>query len=171
MELTPKQERFAQNIALKQMNQTEAYKDAYDTGKMSESSIRGAAAALAANRAVAERIAVLKAGATAAAIKKSGYELADAIEEAEDARQLTRDQGQGSAMVAAIKLKAQLAGHLVEKKEVNNTNLDAKEIERLKAMHQQALDTLAKAREAAELVGQAVPVLAAGPGPIRRKVA
>ena len=58
--LTPKQEQFAQAIALEGMNQADAYRSAYDTSRMGDDTIYVKACNLAAQDKIAVRIAELR---------------------------------------------------------------------------------------------------------------
>jgi hypothetical protein len=58
--LTPKQELFAQSIALEDMNKSEAYRSAYDTKKMSDKTINEKASLLASQDKVRARIKELR---------------------------------------------------------------------------------------------------------------
>ena len=58
--LTPKQEKFAQCVALEEMNFSDAYRSAYSVKRMSDKSIWDAASKLKKNPEVAQRIKELK---------------------------------------------------------------------------------------------------------------
>lgn len=58
--LTPQQEKFAQAIALEDMNQADAYRSAYNTNRMTDKSIWEKASELASNVKVTARIAELR---------------------------------------------------------------------------------------------------------------
>jgi phage terminase small subunit len=58
--LTPKQEKFAQAIALEDMNKADAYRSAYDTSRMGDDTIYVKACNLAAQDKIAVRIAELR---------------------------------------------------------------------------------------------------------------
>ena len=58
--LTPQQEKFAQAIALEDMNQADAYRSAYDTSRMGDDTIYVKASELANKDKVAVRIAELR---------------------------------------------------------------------------------------------------------------
>ena len=58
--LTPQQEKFAQAIALEDMNQADAYRSAYNTSRMTDKSIWEKASELAANVKVTARVAELR---------------------------------------------------------------------------------------------------------------
>ena len=67
MTLTAKQEQFAQAIA-SGMNQSDAYRSAYDAGKMTAKSVNEKASALASDVKVSSRLAELKAALAAKAM-------------------------------------------------------------------------------------------------------
>jgi phage terminase small subunit len=58
--LTAKQEKFAQCIALEEMNYSEAYRTAYNTSRMTDKSVTEKASELAKNVKVTSRIAELR---------------------------------------------------------------------------------------------------------------
>lgn len=58
--LTAQQEKFAQAIALEDMNQADAYRSAYNTSRMTDETIWARASELAKNSKVAVRIAELR---------------------------------------------------------------------------------------------------------------
>ena len=58
--LTPKQEKFAQSIALEEMNQSDAYRSAYSCAKMSDKTVWENASRLMADSKVTARIAELR---------------------------------------------------------------------------------------------------------------
>jgi phage terminase small subunit len=58
--LTAQQEKFAQAIALEDMNQADAYRSAYNTSRMTDKSIWEKASELAANVKVRSRVAELR---------------------------------------------------------------------------------------------------------------
>ena len=153
--LTGKQEAFARAVALEGLDQTAAYSKAYDTSKMAAETINKEASKLGLHPAIATRIDVLKAGATAVAVKKAGYTLADAIDQAEGFVLQAAALGQASAGVAAVKLKAQLAGHLVEKKEITNSALTPSDVQSLRDLQADLAERRKRAKEAQALVGEA----------------
>lgn len=169
--LTAKQERFAQNIALKGMNQSAAYAEAYDAGKMTPETITSRASELAAHSGVAARINVLKEGTARAAVKAAAYSRDDAIQEADEARLAALANGQSSATVAAIKLKAELSGHLADKKADAKGSLDDMDIEKLLELRKAVEDKVERSREALAMTGPAAVVAAPAPAaPIMRRV-
>jgi hypothetical protein len=166
--LTAQQEVFAKKIALENMGQSAAYSCAYNTSKMTAKTVTEAASRLAAADNVRARIDVLRQGATRAALKAAAYSIDDAISDAEEDRVLARNAGQGSAAVAATKLKAQLAGHLVEKKADAKGALEDMDLERLLELRKAVEDKVARSREALAMTDAPAPV--ATPAPIRRVI-
>lgn len=166
MALTAKQEMFAKLIALEGMNQSEAYAKAYDTSGWKPASVASKASTMASDASVAARIVVLKERATDAAVRKTAITLADSIAEAGEMLEGAKAAGQYSAGVAAAKLRAQLAGHLVERKEVRQGPLDDTDVAKLMKMKADAEASIAALREASELAGE-VP---ATPPPMRRVI-
>lgn len=141
-------------MAIRNMNQSEAYSTAYDASRMTAESITSAASKVAAHDAVAARILVLKGRATAAAVKKAGLTLADEIQACSTAVENARALGQTAAEVAAIKLRAQLGGHLVERKEVSTKGtLEEADIAKLMALKREIDLRITLSKEAADLVG------------------
>ena len=59
--LTPKQEAFAQAIALEGMNKSDAYRSAYDTSKMSDKTVNEKASVLAGQDKITARVNELRA--------------------------------------------------------------------------------------------------------------
>ncbi|MFC1659604.1 terminase small subunit [Pseudomonadota bacterium] len=60
MKLTTKQQKFCENIALKSMNQSDSYRDAYDAGNMTDKQIREEASKLANSPNISQTISELK---------------------------------------------------------------------------------------------------------------
>ena len=85
---------------------------------------------------IIERIAQLKSRKQAA----TGYSLADALLEAEEARQMALSKGNAGALIQAVRLKSDLAGLLVQRT-LNQTTIKTAEdgIEDLSAAVQNAL--------------------------------
>lgn len=73
MKLTTKQETFCQNIALEEMNQTQAYRNAYNTKNMKPETIHNNAYKLLQNSEVATRINKLKTDLQEKTINKIVY--------------------------------------------------------------------------------------------------
>jgi phage terminase small subunit len=62
--LTPKQEKFAQSIALEDMNKSDAYRSAYDASKMSDKTVNEKASLLASQDKIKARILELRQSVT-----------------------------------------------------------------------------------------------------------
>ena len=158
MALTVKQERFCQLVALKQMTQTAAYSEVYDiTGKTPEG-IAKLASAVANRPGMQERISVLRERGTVEAVRKAGRTLADCVQGVEELIEDAKNLGQISAGIAGAKLRAQLLGHLVEKKEVRQGPLDDADLTKLQATLQHVDEQLTKLSQARDLVGGSAPV-------------
>jgi hypothetical protein len=114
--LTPKQEEFACTVATTNQSLTASYREVYKPQTANIKSVNHMAARAAALPHVAARIRSLRGAVTASAVEKAGYTLADAIAEAGAALERARELGQAGAAVAAVRLRAQLAGHLASGK-------------------------------------------------------
>lgn len=127
--LTAKQEAFAQAI-VSGMNQSDAYRAAYNAGSMSAATINVKASELMANGKVAVRVQELR----KPAVEAAQYGLKEAMAEAAEAMAVAREKENGGAMVAAVTLRAKLSGLLVDRKEVRSGPLDGLPPEDLKAL-------------------------------------
>lgn len=133
--LTIKQERFAEHY-LEHRNAKKAYEQAgYATKGWSANAIYVAAHRILKNAKIQLRINEVR----QAVAKRAEYTLEQAIFETREDREQARELGQLGAAVSAGKLTAQLAGHLVERKDVTHrtvedipTNQLEAEIERLR---------------------------------------
>jgi hypothetical protein len=166
--LTAKEELFAKKIALENLNQTAAYSAAYDVSKMAPKTITDRGHDLAKKPDVAARITVLRERATNAAVEKAALTLADCITEAGEMLEDAKALGQVSAGVAAVKLRAQLAGHLTEKESKSKGPLDDLDISGLVELRQQLDAKLIRNRDALELIGD-LPAPAQAQ-PVRRAI-
>ena len=113
--LTPKQEKFAQSIALDEMNQTDAYRSAYDTSKMSDKTVWEKASKLAADAKVRARITELREETVTPKVmsaQKRREKLTDIAENAEDP----------NVQMKAIDLLNKMTGEYVQKVEAAVTN-------------------------------------------------
>ena len=152
--LTAKEEIFCQCLAMRKMNQSEAYSTAWDASKAKPETIASKASILASQEKIKARISVLTERATAIAVKKAGLTLADEIMACTETLENARALGQASAEVAAIKLRAQLGGHLVERKEVSTKGtLEEADIAKLMALKREIDLRITLSKEAADLVG------------------
>lgn len=130
MALTAKQEAFAQAI-VSGKSQADAYRGAYDAGRMKPATIQNNASSLCKNSEVAARIAELRAPIVA----KMQYGIEQAMCEAEDAFKVAKERGNGGAMVAAVTLRSKLNGLLVDRKEVKYGAMDDLPVDELEAMN------------------------------------
>lgn len=113
--LTPKQEKFAQSIALEEMNQSDAYRSAYSCTKMSDKTIWENASRLMADSKVAARIAELRQETITPKVmsaQKRREKLTDIAENAEDP----------NIAMKAIDLLNKMTGEYVQKVEAAVTN-------------------------------------------------
>jgi len=117
--LTGKQEAFAQAI-VSGMNQSDAYRAAYNAGTMSAATINVKASEVMANGKVSVRVAELR----KPVVEALQYGLQEAMAEAAEALEVCREGRQGGAMVSAVTLRAKLSGLLIEKKEIRTGELD-----------------------------------------------
>lgn len=119
MALTAKQEAFCQAIVAG-ASQADAYRKAYNAGKMKDATIHVKASELMADGKVSGRVAELRAPVVA----KLQYGLEQAMAEAAEAFAVSKARDNGGAMVAATTLRAKLNGLLVEKREVTLTTVE-----------------------------------------------
>ena len=113
--LTPKQEKFAQSIALEEMNQSDAYRSAYSCTKMSDKTIWENASRLMADSKVTARIAELRQETITPKVmsaQKRREKLTDIAENAEDP----------NVAMKAIDLLNKMTGEYVQKVEAAVTN-------------------------------------------------
>ena len=113
--LTPKQEKFAQSIALEEMNQSDAYRSAYSCKKMSDKTIWENASRLMADSKVTARIAELRQETITPKVmsaQKRREKLTDIAENAEDP----------NVQMKAIDLLNKMTGEYVQKVEAAVTN-------------------------------------------------
>lgn len=165
--ITGANEVFARKVALENMDQSAAYACAYNTSKMTPKSVACAASALATKPEVAQRIVVLRERATQSAVKAAAHTRDAAIDEAEKLLQDAHALGQISAGVAAAKLKAQLAGHLDEKKQDAIDTLADMDASSLVKLREAVEAEIARSREALEMTGGDAPAKPAAV-PVRR---
>ena len=153
MALTARAEAFCQAIVVKGMNQTEAYSFAYDVSKMSQETITNLASRLANRDDVRARLQVLRERATAAAVKSAAYTIEDALREADELMADGKALGQVSAAVAALKVKAQLGGHLAEKTAEKKGPLDGEDIDGLVSIREEINRRLQQAADTLDFIG------------------
>jgi hypothetical protein len=112
--LTPKQERFCQNIA-KGLSQADAYRDAYNTENMKEETIWSASCRLMNDCKVTARVKEL----TAEAVKDIKYEVEDCFRETDEILQLAKMTDNLQIMLKAVEQKGKLKGLFKEIKDLN----------------------------------------------------
>jgi phage terminase small subunit len=116
--LTPKMEKFAQAI-VSGLSQADAYRAAYNAGGMKPATVQSKACVLMKNGNVRARVVELR----APVIAKVQYGLEQAMNEAQEAFNVSRARDNGAAMVAAVMLRARLNGLLVDRREVTLTQV------------------------------------------------
>lgn len=113
--LTPKQEKFAQCIALEEMSQSDAYRTAYSCAKMSDKTIWENASRLMADSKVTARIAELRQETITPKVmsaQKRREKLTDIAENSEDP----------NVAMKAIDLLNKMTGEYVQKVETEFKN-------------------------------------------------
>jgi hypothetical protein len=124
MDLTDKQEKFAQGIA-KGLTQADAYREAYDCEDMVDNTVYKEACLLMNNPKITERVKELKERNLE---KNYDRDVRYYLEKLEEIRQKAVAEGQYSAAVSAIKEDAKISGVYVEKAEVKNNVEMVKEV-------------------------------------------
>ena len=112
--LTPKQERFCQNIA-KGLSQADAYRDAYDCEDMVDNSVYKEACLLMNTPKITQRVKEL----TAEAVKDIKYEVEDCFRETDEILQLAKMTDNLQIMLKAVEQKGKLKGLFKEIKDLN----------------------------------------------------
>ena len=115
MQLTSKQEKFAQSIALDGMNKSDAYRSAYDTSKMTDKTVNEKASLLASQDKVKTRILELQRETVTPKVmsaQKRREKLTDIAESAEDP----------NVAMKAIDLLNKMTGEYVQKVETEFKN-------------------------------------------------
>ncbi|MBO7713912.1 MAG: terminase small subunit [Methanobrevibacter sp.] len=112
--LTPKQEKFCQNI-VKGSNPAQAYREAYNPPTANNNTIRVEAHDTLKNPNVALRIEELR----KKQIEEINYTIKDNFNELDIGAKAAMSEGNFSAYVKAIELKGKLLGFYTEKKEVD----------------------------------------------------
>jgi phage terminase small subunit len=110
--LTPKQEKFAQSIALDGMNKSDAYRSAYDTSKMTDKTVNEKASLLASQDKIKTRILELQKETVTPKVmsaQKRREKLSDLAENAEDP----------NVAMKAIDLLNKMTGEYVQKVEAD----------------------------------------------------
>ena len=123
MGLTTKQETFSKLVALDGLIPSEAYRKAYDTNPINQSSIHEQASKLMSNTKVATRINELKATIENEIVSKVVWDKTKIIEELSINVSLGREKNQLAASNQAIKLIGSAVGNVFEPEiqQVNGT--------------------------------------------------
>lgn len=150
--LTDKQRIFRDEL-VGGATQVEAYKAAFDTSTMLETTISKRAGELAKLPKIAVTISGIVKGAQDLAARALSYTLHDAILEADRLIGMAEAEGQSGAAVSAATLKAKLAGHLVERKEVRSGPLEDADVQELQRVRRELARSKESEREALDLVG------------------
>jgi hypothetical protein len=118
-DLSHAHEVFAQCLA-RNMTKADAFREAYPKSRLwLASSAANKASALAKKPAIVARLAAIRAPIIRdIQANTAGYGLVQAMEEAQQAFALARDTEQAGAMVAAVQLRAKLNALLIDRKEV-----------------------------------------------------
>ncbi len=119
MSLTPKQERFCQEVAKNSSNASACYRLAYNCSNMKDETVNNNAYMLLKNSEIKARIEELR----QPTIEKLNYNLETAVKELEEARLLAQHLNKPEAMINAIVGKAKLLGLGSEKNRETATTL------------------------------------------------
>lgn len=109
MTLTAKQEKFCQGVA-KGLTYSDAYREAYDAGKMKAEVIQNKASDLMKRDDIRVRVDELR----KRALKRYDLTVDDIISELEEAREVAKETKTSAAMVSASMGKAKLLGMVVD---------------------------------------------------------
>lgn len=112
--LTAKQEKFCQGVA-KGLNYSDAYREAYNAGKMKPETVNRTAAELMDNRKIITRIDELRAEIT----EEIKYTVEDSFRKLSEIQALAMKNKKLSDAIKAEELKGKLKGFYVEKREIS----------------------------------------------------
>ena len=141
MGLTVKQETFSKLVALDGLNPSEAYRKAYDTNPINQSSIHEQASKLMSNNKVATRINELKATIENEIVSKVVFDKQRIISELALNMELGRETKQLAASNQAIKLIGLSVGNIFEA-ETQQINVTAQILHGLSDTTLEALEAL-----------------------------
>ena len=141
MGLTVKQETFSKLVALDGFNPSEAYRKAYDTNPINQSSIHEQASKLMSNNKVATRINELKATIENEIVSKVVFDKQRIISELALNMELGRETKQLAASNQAIKLIGLSVGNIFEA-ETQQINVTAQILHGLSDTTLEALEAL-----------------------------
>ena len=112
--LTPKQERFCLEL-VKTGNATEAYRQAYNTERMTPGSINVRACELSSNGKVAVRLSQLRSSLRA----EGEISLLEHMNELKLLRDMAKELSQVSAAIKAEENRGRVSGHYTERKQIS----------------------------------------------------
>jgi phage terminase small subunit len=167
--LTAKQIVFCQKV-LEGLNLSDAYRASYSAEKMLPATVNRAAKELMDNPKIAARVGELRESVSTIVVKRAAHTLDAAMDEAGQMLEGAKAAGQYSAGVAAAKLRAQLAGHLSEKKEEHKGALTDIDVEILLKMRDELAEEIKRAKEALALEGAQAFTVTQVPAPFRRVI-
>ncbi len=116
MGLTPKQEKFCQNI-VKGMSQADAYRDVYNTENMKEETIWSESCRMMNNPKVTARVKEL----TEVTVKDIKYEIEDCFRETDEILQLAKMTDNLQIMLKAVEQKGKLKGLFKDKVDLSGS--------------------------------------------------
>ncbi len=108
--MTPKQERFAQEVASGKLSQADAYRAAYGAGNMAPKTLQEKASRLMATGKVRARVGELR----APLVEKAGITLESHLEKLSELRDLAQEAGQHGAAITAEVARGKAAGVTAE---------------------------------------------------------
>ena len=143
MKLTTKQELFSKLVALDGLIPSEAYRKAYDTNPINQSSIHEQASKLMSNNKVATRINELKATIENEILEKVVWDKTKIIEELSINVELGRETKQLASSNQALKLIGSAVGNVFEP-ETQQINVTASILHKLPDSVLSQLETMAQ---------------------------
>jgi len=133
-QLTDKQLKFVMCKA-EGMNNSDAYRQAYNTANMKTASVWRKAAEVASNVNVAAWLEYAKIEATGKLLDETSYTLQAHLDELNQAIEFARSKGAAGPLIQAITSKGKACNHYTEHKEINVNNAsDAKLIQSLESL-------------------------------------
>ena len=133
-QLTDKQLKFVMCKA-EGMNNSDAYRQAYNTANMKRETLWVRAAEVAANSKVKVWLDYAKIEATSKLLDETSYTLQAHLDELNQAIEFARSKGAAGPLIQAITSKGKACNHYTEHKEINVNNAsDAKLIQSLESL-------------------------------------
>ena len=114
--LTPKQEKFAQGVA-SGMSQADAYRHAYNAGKMKPETVQKRASELMGNGAVSGRVRELQEEGAKIAV----YTLAEHLSRLDKLSRGAESEGKYAEAVKAEELRGKAVGFYTERQQIDHT--------------------------------------------------